>query len=220
MSFETLNIGEGIYTISDLAEILKIKKSRARYWFNAYVRNTLPSITSHRYNFNLDEGLFVNFKSLLQFYVFEELHKMGFKKKSIISAFKTISKTYNTNYPFATNKILTAGDSIYVHLDKENIINANKTRQYNLVQVLAPYLKKIQFDSNGNAIKFYPMGEENSVVVDPTIQFGSPTIKGTRIDVKTILDSFNSGDPKSLISKIYEITEKQVDDALNFASAA
>jgi len=220
LSFETLQLGTGIYTVSDLAEILKIEKSRARYWFNEYVRNILPTITNHVYNFNQTQGLFVNFKSLLQLYVFEELKKKGIKKKDILNAYRTLSKMYSTPYPFATNKVLTAGKDILLELDHNSLINANQSMQYNLVEVLIPYLDKIEFDISGNAIKFFPFGADNCVVVDPEVQFGSPTINGTRIDIKTIFEMFEAGDSKKFIAKIYNLSLKQVNDAIEFSNAA
>ena len=220
MSIENLEIGGGIFTISDLSEILRIPKSRARYWFNTYVREELPAITNYRYNFNSDQGLYVNFKSLLQLYVFEELKKEGFQKKSILNAYSTLSQTLNTKYPFATNKILIAGKSILLELDNDHIIDANSTKQFNLVKVLTPYLRKIQFDTSGNAIRFYPLGKRNSIVVDPKVQFGTPVISGTRIDIRTIFDSYQAGDSKDLISKIYDLTVDQINDAIEFSIAA
>lgn len=220
LSIETLELGQGIFTVSDLAEILRIPKTRVRYWFNTYVREELPAITNYRYNFNSDQGLYVNFRSLLQLYVFEELKKEGFNKKSVLSAYSALSATLNTMYPFATDKILIAGKSILLELDNQHIIDANSTKQYNLVKILAPYLKKIQFDQSGNAIRFFPLGIESSIVVDPEIQFGAPVISGTRIDIKTIFDSYQAGDSKELIAKIYDLSTDQVNDAIEFSNAA
>lgn len=217
MSFETLEIGKGIYTISDLSEILKVSKSKVRYWLNTYVRDILPSITGHKYVFDEEKGLFVNFKSLLQLYVFIELKKRGHKKKDIIEMYKFIAKKYQTNYPFATKQILSVGSEILINGDSGLI---NYKFQLSFDKLLKDYIEKIDFDSHGNAIRFYPLGMKRSIVVDPEIQFGSPTIKGTRIDVRTIAECFEAGDSKKLISKAYNLKLKEINDAIDFVKAA
>ncbi len=217
MSFETLQIGQGIYTVSDLSEILKIKKSSARYWFNSYVRDILPSITGYRYNFESDKGLFVNFKSLMQFHVFIELKNRGHKKKEIVSMYKFIAKQYSTNYPFATKEILSVGSSLLIDINEQLV---SPTMQYSMNEILTDYIDRIEFDLEGNAIRYYPMGRQHSVVVDPEVQFGSPVIKGTRIDTKTISELYESGDSKELIANIYDLSIEQVSDAISFSIAA
>ena len=45
-------------------------------------------------------------------------------------------------------------------------------------------------------------------------------ISGTRIDIKTIFDSYQAGDSKELIAKIYDLSTDQVNDAIEFSNAA
>lgn len=218
-TYEKVELGKGIYTISDLAFVLRMKNSKVRYWVNSYLREKLPEITSHRYNMNPDQGIFVNFSSLLELYIFEQLELKGHSRKKILECYKAISDNYNTKYPFTKRKIVSAGGSILFE-HKGKLINADRTLQINMSEVLAQYLEKIEFDMKGNAIKFFPQGKQSSVVLDPEIQFGTPIISGTRINVNTVVDSYNSGDSKQLISNIYGISNQQVEDALEFVKAA
>ena len=54
------------------------------------------------------------------------------------------------------------------------------------------------------------------IVKDPRIQFGYPTIKGTRITVDTIQGLYNGGEPIDFIARLYEITKPQVVACINY----
>ena len=54
------------------------------------------------------------------------------------------------------------------------------------------------------------------IVKDPQIQFGYPTIKGTRITVDTIQGLARAGEPFDFIARLYEITEEQVMACINY----
>ena len=214
---ETAKIGDGIYSVSDLSDILKIPNHKARYWFNTYVREILPSITNYRYNLNPEIGLFVNFKSLLQFYVFIELRKRKHSKRDILKLYTFIAKTYNTKYPFATKSVFSVGSEILTDVNG-NLIN--QTLQLNMVEILSTYIEKIDFNKEGMAQRFFPIGRDKNIVVDPRIQFGSPTIKGTRIEVDSIISFIQSGESIESTSKTFDLNISQINDALEYRKAA
>ena len=58
------------------------------------------------------------------------------------------------------------------------------------------------------------------IVKDPQIQFGYPTIKGTRITVDTIQGLARGGEPIDLIARLYEITEEQVKACIEYENEA
>lgn len=53
---------------------------------------------------------------------------------------------------------------------------------------------------------------------DPDIRFGKPCIKGTRIDVATIIGDFAAGSSEEEICENYQLTTDQVQNALKYAS--
>jgi uncharacterized protein (DUF433 family) len=57
-------------------------------------------------------------------------------------------------------------------------------------------------------------------VVDPHHQFGQPVIENTNLLADTIYSMYKKEEPVKLIARLYEITEKQVADAINFCKQA
>lgn len=56
------------------------------------------------------------------------------------------------------------------------------------------------------------------ITMDPEIRFGKPCIKGTRIDVATILGRLASGDWIDAIDDDYKLTRDQVMAVLAYAA--
>jgi len=53
---------------------------------------------------------------------------------------------------------------------------------------------------------------------DPDRRFGKPCLKGTRIDVATILGAMAAGESMQSVRKNYQLTEEQLMDALDYAA--
>jgi uncharacterized protein (DUF433 family) len=56
------------------------------------------------------------------------------------------------------------------------------------------------------------------ITMDSEVRFGKPCIKGTRIDVATILGRFAAGDKIEDIQEDYRLTRDQVLAALSYAA--
>jgi uncharacterized protein (DUF433 family) len=53
-----------------------------------------------------------------------------------------------------------------------------------------------------------------SILVDPDVRFGKPRIKGTRMDVATVVGLFAAGETVEAVSSEYELSVEQIRAAL------
>lgn len=56
------------------------------------------------------------------------------------------------------------------------------------------------------------------VTVDPGVRFGKPCLKGTRIDVATIVSALAAGESMEAIQEDYRLSVQQVLDALGYVA--
>lgn len=56
------------------------------------------------------------------------------------------------------------------------------------------------------------------ITVDPSVRFGKPVIKGTRVPADTVVARVASGMSIKEVAEEYGITEKDVYNALNYAA--
>jgi uncharacterized protein (DUF433 family) len=63
------------------------------------------------------------------------------------------------------------------------------------------------------AMEIYP-----GVTVDPGVRFGKPCLKGTRIDVATVVSALAAGESMEAVQEDYALTPQQVLDALGYVA--
>jgi len=211
-------LGSGIYTIPDIGLILgiplyKIRRYLKKYWDEGIGKKLFNDKYSWEFQNNRKV---VNFQVLIEFYIFFEFQQKGVNTKKIVKAREAMAKEFNTPYPFANRKFLTDGNSIWYYL-KDDVINADLSKQTNLVGIIESLAEKIEF--NGDmAQKIFPLGKEHNVVVSPHNQFGQPVINKTNIVTDTIYSMFKAGEKKETLSMLYDISTEQINDVIEFHS--
>ncbi len=213
-------LGYGIYTASDIAQLLTLPRGKVNRYLNLYWDERLgQGVFNDTYSWKNNNTKAVNFYVLIELYIFFQLLEKGVPAKSILKAREVIAKETDSQYPFATADILRNGKKIVYQLG-DSFIDADGTRQTNFEAIIKDFAEKIIFDNNKNALKFYPIGRESRVVVDPKHQFGQPTIEGTNINTETIYSMYKSGETVELIGHLYDLDVKAINDALSFHKKA
>ena len=215
------SIGHGIFTAADASRILKIPYPKANYWFKYYAKQKLSLTAEYIYHFPVRDVIAVNFLTLIEMYVFYTLKEKGIKTSKIIKAHTAMSKFLGTPYPFAKEDIyINSNKKTLLFGNDDQLITADEHLQSVIVQVLKLFISKVQFDDDRIANKFYPLGKGKTIVVNPENQFGQPIIEGTNILTETIYNLSVGGDSHDFIAKLYDISLKNVEDAIEFAKAA
>ena len=196
-------VGEGIYTIRDVAFILNLPYHKVSRWMREFWDD---------YTFGIKGSRGVNFYTLIEFYTFYHLREKNISSQEIKKVHARIGKDLNTIYPFA-RKIHTDGVKGIWYEYLENLIKADNKKQLDLKPLLAPFLSKIEFNEDEIANRYFPT-EAKKVVVDPKYQFGQPTITGTSIKAEIINGFYQGGESKETICSLYNIHMDEVEDAI------
>lgn len=218
MTITFKNLGEGIYSATDAHRILGLPFAKTKYWFEYYAKHKLFGSVGHQYHFTVKDTVAVNFLSLIEMYVFFALKENKIKTQTIVQAHKTMAEILNTPYPFAKEDIYIGKELVFDN--KGTLITADKSQSLVISEFIKSQSKKITFDDKRLAHKFYPLGKDRTVVVNPQNQFGQPIIEGTNILSETLYNLYLGGDSKEFIAKLYNITPQNVIDAIEFSKAA
>lgn len=209
-------IGEGVFLIRDVSEILLLPYSKVRHWLIEFWEGRFSK--DYRYPLGSKDNRSVNFYTLIEFYTFYQLRLKGLSSQKIQKYHEHLSAELKTYYPFART-IHTDGKSIWYDALGE-LIKADGKLQLHIKHILEPFLDKIEFGSNGLARRYFPLDNSKNIVIDPNHQFGSPTITGTNIKTLIINDFYKSGESVGNICNLYSLTEKQVLDAIQYYNRA
>jgi uncharacterized protein (DUF433 family) len=210
------DLGTGIYTLPDVAAILGLPQTKVRRWLQEYWHAHFGKTDQISFSDGTGRELVTNFYTLIEFFTFYQLRAEGVSAQRIVKAHKVLEDVLKTAYPFATSSILTDGKGVLFTGEIGNIIQADETLQITIKEVLAPFCKKIEFDRNALAKSFFPLGRDHDVLVDPHRQFGQPIVRGTNILTETVFNLHRGGESADFIARIYDLTPRQVQDAITF----
>ncbi|MGD8777444.1 MAG: DUF433 domain-containing protein [Ignavibacteria bacterium] len=214
-------LGYGIYTVPDISKLLGINRRKVSRYISEYWDERLgQKLFNDTYTWRTEKSnKAVNFYVLIELFSFFRLQELGVGTKKILKSREQMSAELNAEYPFATAPVLTDGKKIWYKF-KDDIINADGSSQTNFVNIIESFAQKVDFRSDNLAERFYPAGKDNSIVVDPHHQFGQPIIKGTNVNTEVIFSMYRSGEPMDAIGILYDLTEKEVNDVINFYRTA
>ena len=219
MNFEnTLAIGNGIYTVPDVANILRLPYHKVNTWLNEYWDGKLGKVFKGKYSWRIDSTRAVGFHTLVEFYVMMQFAEAGVKPVQVLKAHDELSKTYNTIFPFAQKTIIenisTDGKKIFLCIQGSNI-TLDGSRQFNL-DFIKLFFKKLEFDNELMASRLWPIGKTKAVVCDPQHKFGQPVIEGTNIQTEAVYKMYMAKEPISFIASLYELPKQKIKDAISF----
>ena len=175
-------------------------------------------------------------RHLLSFWNVAELHVLSaLRRYHRISPLKLrhtiqyLEETLASAHPLLIEKMLTDGLFVFVERAGE-LINASKSGQMAMRQVLEAHLQRIEQDVDGIAIRLFPfvrhmthgsdrspatlMYEPKLISLDPRVRFGRPVIAGTSIPTEEIAERFLAGDTFAGLAEEYGRPEKEIEEAI------
>lgn len=221
MDFENIpKIGNGSFTAVEIADILNIDYQKVHCWMNIYWDGKIGKEYGHRYSWVTDGKRAVSFHTFVEFYIMMQLSEAGVKPKKVIDAHKELSRMFKTPFPFAKRLVLEN-----IHTDKKriffNIKGSNMTldgsKQFNL-NLVKQFFVKLDFNSDDLASKYYPLGKEKSILVDPERKFGQPVFKTHNTFPDILYSHHKAGESTDYIAAIYELDKADVIDAIAYKS--
>ena len=214
----TLDIGNGIYTLREISQILRLDYHKVHRWLNKYWDGELGTRFQRSYSWSVDSSKAVAFHTLIEFYVMMQLAEAGVKTREVLKAHEELSKWSNTPSPFAQREVLekmrTDGKKVFFVIG-DHSVTLDGTGQINL-DFIRIFFKNLDFGDDLMAERFWPLGRNKAILVDPKRKFGHPVIDGTNIYPETIHNLYKGGESEEYIAFLYEITTRQVKDAIEY----
>lgn len=162
----------------------------------------------------------MSFVNLLELHVLSAIrreHKVNMRK--IRQAIDELERQFSSAHPLVDQEMLTDGTDIFVESIGQ-LVNLNQHGQYAMREVLSAYFKRIERDSAGLAIRFYPftrrLGEDTPriIAIDPRVAFGRPVIAGTRVPTAEVAERFKAGDSIEELVQEYGASASQIHEAI------
>ena len=223
-------LGRGLYSPSEAARLVGITLSRAWRWIQGYNYRYSTTAGKKRGHSNpiihsdvprFRDQAALSFLELIELLVVRVFLDRGVSMRTIRLAARRASELLDVPHPFATQVFKTGGKRIFLDMEGDNTSKKQlleiSRMQYAFPEILDNYLEKVEFDLNTSfANRWWPLGKDKPIVLDPDVVFGLPTIAGTRIPVTVVCDALRAGETRKGICFWYDLSREQVKYAIEF----
>jgi uncharacterized protein (DUF433 family) len=148
----------------------------------------------------------------------KEFLKHGLTLQGIRRALDEARDIFKTPH-IANNRFFADGSGIYLEMpNKKHILALMTGGQWAIAPIIKQLAEKIDFhEFSGIATRWYPLGKEGLIVIDPLISFGRPTIIGRGVATENVYDLY-LGENKQIdqVSNWLEVPINEVNAAVNF----
>jgi uncharacterized protein (DUF433 family) len=219
--------GIGFYTIPEASHLLQMDAHTIRRWVKGYsyrlnetVKKVKPLIKTSVPI--VDDKFVLSFLELIELYVVKRFLDNEIPLQKIRLAAIRAAEILKVNNPFAYRMFKFRGKSIFMEQslsESESTLLELCKNQYALQEIMKLYLHEIDFselESPQRALRWFPMGKERPIVIDPAIAFGKPVILATRIPAETLYRDYLAEKSAKSVADWYEISVDKVEAAIEF----
>lgn len=162
----------------------------------------------------------LSFINLVEVHVLDALrrdHQVPLDKIRV--ALDYLREQFGSKHPLAEEKFATDGLNIFVQKYGQ-LINASQVGQLAMKELLETYLKRVERDAKGMALRLYPFtrkrapDEPRSVVIDPFVSFGKPVLAGTGIPTVIVAERYKAGESVGQLSADYGRSNLDIEEAI------
>lgn len=215
----------GIYTIRDAARLTGVSTGRIRRWLRGYrYRSRKRAYASpplwHGQWEPINHSVALGFLDLIEIRFVDAFLKAGVSWATLREARVKAGEMFKGAHPFCTNGFMTDGRSIFVELHREtgepSLLEIVR-RQHVFAQIVRPFLRELEFAEGRGMVRWWPLGTQRQVVLDPTRNFGRPIVDRRGVPTEVLAKAAAAcGGSLAEVSRWYEVPQTEIRDAVEF----
>jgi uncharacterized protein (DUF433 family) len=216
-------LNTGIYSLPEASRLTKVSKGKIRRWIKGYdyrvgsARRHSDAVW-HGGLEPIDGKVALGFLDLVEIRFVEEFLRVGVSWKTMRQAHARAKQELGTEHPFCSNRIVTDGQKILFFQANESsdkVLLDLLSNQQEFLRIVEPFLKELEF-SEDQLARWWPLGKDRSVVVDPSRNFGQPTTSKSGVPTQVIARSLKANESVEAVARWYEVLPEEVRDAVTF----
>jgi uncharacterized protein (DUF433 family) len=220
------NVGRGVYTLSEASLLTGVNRHQISRWTRGYAfsyhgsRQTMPPIIGR--DLESLESPILTFADLIEIRFLDAFRREGVSSKALRIASQRAKEYLGRHHPFSTQIFKSDGRTILAEITKEtgdkvflDIVND----QYVFENVIGSSLYSgLDFNDLKEPARWWPMGRDRAVVIDPRRSFGAPIVTKGGIPTKILNSAVNAEKSIEFVANWYGVEVNEVKDAVQFES--
>lgn len=211
------------YGISEAAHYLQLPVATLRSW----ARGRRYPLAGGKAGFfrpvielpDPNQGL-LSFINLVEAHALDAIRRThDIELKKVRSAIKYLRQRLGLKHPLAYREMLTDGCDLFVQRYAQ-LINVSREGQLGMADILMAYLRRVEWDEAGLAVRLYPftrkkeLDEPKVIVIDPYISFGKPVLVGTGVPTGVVAERYKAGESVDELAEDYGLGRTGVEEAI------
>jgi uncharacterized protein (DUF433 family) len=218
-------VATGIYSVREAARLTRVHPSRIRRWVCGYDYRRgdrkKHSEAVWKGQISPEDGVVaLGFFDLLEVRFVAAFINAGVSWRTMREAHALAARELGSSHPFCTNRFVTDGRRIlmrHAEVCEDSALLDIVSRQQEFSKILAPFIKELEFDEQQVVRRWWPLGRERGVVLDPDRNFGQPTVALSGVPTQILARSLKANAQSvELVARWYEVSPKEITDALDF----
>lgn len=207
-----------MYSFAEVAHLAQVSASTVRNWLLGYATTQGP--VQPLFKGHPEEERSCSFLQLIEIVVAAKF------RKAERQPFRTVRRAYDNarelwphlEYPFASLELKSIGGHI-VHIIRvpgAPLQAIDEPEQYTIPDLVQETLEQIEYEYE-LASRWYPVGKEVPIVVDPQISSGVPIVQGRGITVEAIHRRFKAKQKIGFIASDFRLDPETVEEVIRYA---
>lgn len=215
------------YTAIDAGHYLWLPHRTLQSWVYGY--STVSGDKRHRkaaiIPVDAQTGL-LSFADLMELHVLAAVRREhGVTLQRARDARDYLQQTWGRAHPLIDEEMETDGKYLFVKRLGGQLLNASKSGQLAITEIIGTRLRRIVRDTSGLATRLHPFtnkthfeqpGAPRLVSIDPRFVFGRPVVTGSRVPTGELAERFWAGDSPTVLRDEYGRSEEEVAEAIRY----
>lgn len=220
-------LGVGIYSVPDAAKLTGVPSATIRRWLWGYRYNDRGEARESRPLWSpelpeVDSSRALGFRDLIEILFVQAFKEHGVSLRTIRRAIEQSEALLGEDYPLSSLKFKTDGRSILadvVEPEEKRLVFDLVTGQYLLENVFDRLREGLDYSQLDGLLRWWPIGREREVVVDPKRSFGQPIVANEGVPTEVLAGAYQAEQSVDAVANWYDVTPEAVNDALEFERA-
>jgi len=217
-------LGTGIYSVSETARLTNVSTWRIRRWLRGYEfkvgtgRHSSPPVWEGQLA-PINHSVALGFLDLIEVRCVDALIQAGVSWPTLRVAHENAREMLGHSHPFCTNRFATDGQTVFMRMHEEqrvDIVWDMKDIQRVFEQIIAPFLKNVEFSESDVASRWWPMGHDHQIVLDPQRSFGSPIVVKHGVPTAVLAAAARTEKDIRTVAEWFSVSLHEVQDAVDF----
>lgn len=218
-------IGKGVYSLPEASRLTGIPAKRIRRWLEGYSyrargrKYSSPAVFAPATGRSLGE-LTLTFADMIEVRFLDAFIEAGVTWRTVRLAAIAAKELLGRSHPFSSKHFMTDGKNILAQIAGPNgldeLFDLVKS-QYEFVKVVRPLLfRQLDFNEFESAHRWWPMGKNRMVVLDPLRSFGAPIVSDVGVPTAILAAAARAERSQATAALYYDVPVRAVRDAVAF----